>query len=193
MPGKLCRDAIREWEAKTGQVAAESTEVSLICQQPYIDKMDNALDTLEMCEKLSLSTNQIDRIINLPKLKQLKILSLGRNNIKRIVGLDEIGQTLEQLWISYNQIEKLEGLNPCIKLHTLFISNNRIRSWDEVGKVAQLPEIKNVNFIGNPIYGGADRERSENWPMVCKKVPQLESIDGKMISASVRQAADALD
>ena len=71
--------------------------------------------------------------------------------------------------------------------------NNRIRSWDEVGKVAQLPEIKNVNFIGNPIYGAADRERSENWPMVCKKIPQLESIDGKMISASVRQAADALD
>ena len=153
--------------------------------------MDNALDTLEQCEKLSLSTNQIDRIINLPKLKQLKILSLGRNNIKRIVGLDEIGQTLEQLWISYNQIEKLEGLNPCIKLHTLFISNNRIRSWDEVGKLAQLPEIKNVNLIANPIYG--DREREENWPMVTKKCPQLESIDGKMISASVRQAADALD
>ena len=75
----------------------------------------------------------------------------------------------------------------------MFISNNRIRSWDEVGKVAQLPEIKNVNFIGNPIYGPADRDRSENWPMVTKKIPQLESIDGKMISASVRQAADALD
>ena len=47
MPGKLCRDAIREWEAKSGEVAAEAKEVSLICQQPYIDKMDNALDTLE--------------------------------------------------------------------------------------------------------------------------------------------------
>ena len=57
--------------------------------------------------------------------------------------------------------------------------------------MAQLPEIKNVNFIGNPIYG--DREREENWPMVCKRIPQLESIDAKMISASVRQAAAALD
>ena len=57
MTGKLCRDAIREWEAKTGEQAAEAKEVSLICQQPYIDKMDNALDTLEQCEKLSLSTN----------------------------------------------------------------------------------------------------------------------------------------
>ena len=73
------------------------------------------------------------------------------------------------------------------------MSNNRIRSWDEIGKVAQLPEIKNVNFVGNPIYGGLDKERSDSWPMVYKKIPQLESIDGKMISAAVRQAANALD
>ena len=131
-----CRDAIKNWEAKTGQVAAEAKEVSLICQIPFIDKMDDSLNNLENCEKLSLSTNQIERIINLPKLKNLKILSLGRNNIKRIVGLDEIGQTLEQLWVSYNQIEKLEGLNPCIKLQILLMTNNRIKVWDEVGKLA---------------------------------------------------------
>ena len=130
-----CRDAIKNWEEKTGQVAAEAKEVSLICQIPYIDKMDDSLNQLEACEKLSLSTNQIERIINLPKLKNLKILSLGRNNIKRIVGLDEIGQTLEQLWISYNMIEKLEGLTPCIKLTTFFAGNNKIKSWDEVGKL----------------------------------------------------------
>ncbi len=47
MPGTSCRDAIKAWEAKTGQVAAEAKEVSLICQIPFIDKMDNALDTLE--------------------------------------------------------------------------------------------------------------------------------------------------
>ena len=57
--------------------------------------MDDSLNQLEACEQLSLSTNQIERMINLPKLKNLKILSLGRNNIKRIVGLDEIGQSLE--------------------------------------------------------------------------------------------------
>ena len=95
MKGTSCRDAIRNWEAKTGQVAAEATEVSLICQIPFIERMDEALNQLENCEKLSLSTNAIPGIINLPRLKKLKILSLGRNNIRRIVGLDEIGQTLE--------------------------------------------------------------------------------------------------
>ena len=86
-----CREAIKAWETKTGLVSTDAKEVSLICQNPTIDKMDDSLNTLENCEKLSLSTNSIERIINLPKLKSLKILSLGRNNIKRIVGLDEIG------------------------------------------------------------------------------------------------------
>ena len=64
--------------------------------------MDNSLDTLENVEKLSLSTNSIDKMIPLPKLRKIKILSLGRNNIRRFAGLDEIGQSLEQLWMSYN-------------------------------------------------------------------------------------------
>ena len=53
--------------------------------------MDNGLDVLEACEKLSMSTNCIDRIISLPKLKNLKILSLARNSIRKIAGMDDIG------------------------------------------------------------------------------------------------------
>ena len=108
-------------------------------------------------------------MIALPKLKNLRILSLGRNNIKRIMALEDVGQTLEELWLSYNQIEKLDGLQPCIKLHTLFLGNNRIKSWDEIGKVGQLPEIRTVLFVGNPIYG--DKTKDDNAPYIVKKVP----------------------
>lgn len=110
MKGTSCKDAIKLWEAKTGQNAAEATEVKLICQIPPVDKMDDSLNQLEACQKLSLSTNAIERMIALPKLKNLRILSLARNNIKRIMALEDVGQTLEELWLSYNQIEKLDGL-----------------------------------------------------------------------------------
>lgn len=86
-----CKDAIKNFEARTGQNAAEATEVKLICQIPSIDKMDDSLNQLEACVKLSLSTNAIERMIALPKLKNLKILSLGRNNIKRIMALEDVG------------------------------------------------------------------------------------------------------
>ena len=49
MPGTSCKEAIKNWETKTGQNAAEATEVKLICQLPPIDKMDDALNQLEAC------------------------------------------------------------------------------------------------------------------------------------------------
>ena len=191
MPGTSCKEAIKGFEAKSGQNAAEATEVKLICQLPPIDKMDDALNQLEACQKLSLSTNAIERMIALPKLKNLRILSLGRNNIKRIMALEDVGATLEELWISYNQIEKLDGLQPCVKLQVLYISNNKIKTWDEVSKLAQLPEIKNVLLVGNPVYG--DKTREDNAPYVVKRIPQIETVDGKMVSPAVRKAAQELD
>ena len=108
-------------------------------------------------------------MIPLPKLKSLRILSLGRNNIKRIMALEDVGSTLEELWLSYNQIEKLDGLQPCIKLTVLYMSNNKIKAWDEINKVAQLPEIKNCLFFGNPLYG--EKTKEENIPYVVKRIP----------------------
>ena len=96
-----CKEAIKRWEAATGQNPAEATEVKLICIVPAIEKMEEALQVFEKVEKLSLSTNAIDGIRFL-KFRNLRILSLGRNNIKRIQGLEEVSATHAELWISYN-------------------------------------------------------------------------------------------
>ena len=85
----------------------------------------------------------------------------------------------------------MEGLTPCIKLHTFLCSNNRIKSWDEIGKLGQLQEIKSVNFINNPVYG--DRSREENAPFVVKKIPQLDTIDSATVTAKIRKDAESLD
>lgn len=107
------------------------------------------------------------------------------------MGLEDVGQTLEQLWISYNAIDRLDGLQPCIKLRILFMSNNKIKSWDEVSKLAQLPEIQNVLLVGNIIYGKDNQE--ESWPMVIKRVPQLTTLDDVTVTAEVRSKAETMD
>ena len=56
---------------------------------------------------LSLSSNNIDKISSLSGMEKLKVLSLGRNLIKKIENLDGVVDTLEELWMSYNQLEKL--------------------------------------------------------------------------------------
>ncbi|CAM6031961.1 unnamed protein product, partial [Sphagnum compactum] len=68
-------------------------------------------------------------------MTRLKILSLGRNQIKKIERLEDVAGTLEELWISYNQISSLDGLSALTKLTTLYISNNLIKSWNELEKL----------------------------------------------------------
>lgn len=89
--------ALQEWESETGNRAAEATEIKLLCWKPAINKMDQGLSQLANCRKLSLSTNSIEKIMNLTSLRNLNILSLGRNLIKKISGLDEIGGSLREL------------------------------------------------------------------------------------------------
>lgn len=58
--------------------------------------MDNTLSTLTHCEKLSISTNMVDKIYGISGMKNLRILSLGRNYIKQISGLVSILILLQQ-------------------------------------------------------------------------------------------------
>ena len=89
----------------------------------------------ERCRQLSLSTNQIDRMFPLTGMRKLRILSLGRNLIKKIEKLDDVADTLEELWLSYNQITSLDGLQGLPRLSVLYLSNNSIRDWNELEKL----------------------------------------------------------
>ncbi len=51
----------------------------------------------------------------------LEVLSLGRNNIKKIEGLDGVADTLKELWISYNNIEKMAGIEKLKSLEILYM------------------------------------------------------------------------
>lgn len=77
----------------------------------------------------------IDRMVNLTGMSELKVLSLGRNNIKKIEKLEDVAGTLQQLWISYNQITLLDGLACLTNLSTLYCSHNLIKSFAELDKL----------------------------------------------------------
>ena len=71
-------------------------------------------------------------MVNMPPLKYLTRLSLARNSISKISGLEEVAGTLKELWLSYNLIDKLDGLSMCLKLTTLFIgSKNHLMKTTE--------------------------------------------------------------
>lgn len=157
--------------------------MKLLCLSPPIEKMDPSLNQLVKVRHLSLSTNCIDKMISLPALKHIEILSLGRNVIKKIAGLEEIGATLRELWISYNSISTLDGLTPCVKLTTLFISNNKIKDWSELAKLQANPELTNILLTGNPLYEGLTKK--ERRPKVLEQLPKLATLDGELLTGDV--------
>ena len=42
-------------------------------------------------------------------------------------GLEVVGDTLEQLWISYNKVDKLGPLAKLVKLKTLYMAHNNVK------------------------------------------------------------------
>lgn len=184
-----CKDAIKAIEVD-GFVAAEADEVRLCpiaLMMPLITKMDNALSNLKKCKHLRMSSNAIGKIEGLAGCDSLQILSLGRNNLKKIEGLNEVADTLEQLWISYNQIGSLAGIEKLTNLQVLYISNNKINSWAEVERLQALPKLRELNMVNNPLFNS-----TENWRIeVIKRLDKLKSLDGSLIEDEEREAAKA--
>uniref|UniRef100_A0AAY4AMF3 Dynein axonemal light chain 1 n=1 Tax=Denticeps clupeoides TaxID=299321 RepID=A0AAY4AMF3_9TELE len=165
------KEALVKWEEKTGEKAAEATAVKLYSQIPPIEKMDASLAALVSCERLSLSTNCIEKIANLNGLKNLRILSLGRNNIKNLNGLEAVGDSLEELWISYNQIDKLKGIH---------VMKNRVPQTflRRFNKLADLPALVDLVFVGNPLE--EKHSQDGNWlEEATRRLPKLKKLDGE--------------
>ena len=185
-----CAQAIKAWEVKNeGRSAEEATEISLCFQKPPIAKLDSkALGALKSCQKLSLSTNMIDRMVPLTGLADLRILSLGRNNLKKIEKLEDVAGTLQQLWISYNQISSLDGLACLTNLTTLYCSNNQIKSFSELEKLKANAHLRDVLFTGNPMYAEVST-KEEARIEILRRLPGLKKIDGDFVKSSEIEAA----
>uniref|UniRef100_A0A673CKQ2 Dynein axonemal light chain 1 n=1 Tax=Sphaeramia orbicularis TaxID=375764 RepID=A0A673CKQ2_9TELE len=89
---------------------------------------------------------------------------------------EAVGDTLEELWISYNLIEKLKGIQCMKNLKVLYMSNNLVKEWAEFVRLADLPCLVDLVFVGNPLE---EKHSSEgNWmEEASKRLPNLKKLD----------------
>lgn len=91
---------------------------------------------------------------------------------------------MEELWISYNLIEKLKGINVLKKLRVLYISNNLIKDWSEFNRLQELTTLEDLVFVGNPICENLGEDGS--WRAECaKRLPLLKKLDGEPVVGEV--------
>jgi len=188
----MLKDAVKAWEEKTQLKAATAEEVLLYGNVPAIEKMDTTVSQMKVCRKLSLSTNSIDRITSLQGLSSLEILSLSRNQLKRLENLDAVAPTLLELWISYNNITSLAGVEKLKKLKVLYAGNNKISTWPEVERLKELSELEDLLLIGNPIEKNT-RDSGENYRVeVLRRLPTLKKLDGKPFDLAEKEQAEGI-
>eukprot|EP00891_Asterochloris_glomerata_P007676 jgi/Astpho2/7676/e_gw1.00115.188.1_t len=187
------KEAIAKFEAAKSVTAADAEKVELFGQVPPIEKMDASLSTLKACKYLTLSTNNIEKISSLSGLDNLKTLSLGRNQIKKIENLDSVAETLEELWISYNLLERLVGVEKLGALRVLYCSNNKIKDWSETDRLGPLAALEELLLVGNPLYNEyKDKGETQAYRIeVLKRIPQLKKLDGIPVDVDERDAAKA--
>lgn len=149
----------------------------------------NNLVGLDSLVKLKLDNNKIFKLCNLQQLVNLQWLGarnrspckngaecaffgvpmspcawvdsgragadLSFNNIEKIEGLDQLVE-LTDLSLFNNVISELEGLDSLQKLSALSVGNNQIAALDSVMYLRTIPTLRILNLSGNPICKDAD-------------------------------------
>ena len=118
------------------------------------------------------------------------MLSLGRNMIKKFENIESIADSVEEIWISYNLIESLSGLDKAKGLKKLFMSNNKVSKWTEIEKLQANPNLEEVLFFGNPFV---DEDNAAYRIQLLRTLPNLKKIDGLPVDVDEREAAQAAE
>ncbi|XP_026501773.1 tubulin-specific chaperone E [Vanessa tameamea] len=148
----------------------------LIAAYNRIKKIIQPDVTLRTLSILRLDGNPIDswsEIMNLGRLKSLKILSLNDCNIGAIKFNDEPG---------YGKVDVFE------KLEVLFLNRNNINDWRSLSELDKLKSLKKLYFLKNPVQNDEDYDTGSQ--MIIAKIGNLQEINGSLITRELRRGAE---
>lgn len=145
---------ISETEAARGAadinlVETAPTVPTLTLSFKKIGRIENLIG-FDCLTKLCLDNNEIQTIVNLNHLVNLKWLDLSFNKIARIQGLESLTR-LEDLSLYSNHITAIEGLEQCRNLQCLSIGHNKIESLDQVMKLRKIRSLRMLTLADNPV------------------------------------------
>lgn len=139
-------------------------------------------------EEISLHQEELEEISEVLGniCRKLKILYLQNNIIRKMQNLKYL-RDLEYLNLALNNISKIEGIQNCEFLKKLDLTLNFI-DFDtlelSITNLQENRQLKDLFMMGNPSQSKWDEGRFDSY--VIAMLPQLETIDGKEITKSMR-------
>jgi Leucine-rich repeat (LRR) protein len=82
--------------------------------------------------------------------KNVRVLHLGRCELKEVQGIQAFEQ-LEELYISYNEIDELFDIGFIEHLTVLDLEGNNIKDFDQLYYLKRCRNLTHVNMKYNPV------------------------------------------
>ncbi|XP_071742344.1 protein phosphatase 1 regulatory inhibitor subunit PPP1R7 homolog [Rutidosis leptorrhynchoides] len=112
----------------------------------------NAISGLE---ELVLRDNQLKNIPDVSLFKTLLVFDVSFNEISSMSGLSKASSTLKELYVSKNEVSKIEEIEHLNELEILELGSNRLRVIENIHNMTKLQElwlgrnrIKSINLCG---------------------------------------------
>jgi len=151
----------------------ERLEISVNCDEQPIETLGTSCPNLV---ELKLPDSIVGSIRDLGTgLKHLQVLWLSRTGLRELSGMSAL-PVLQELYVSFNDVEDLNPLCYHDALHVLDLEGNNVASWAEVENLDTLPELRELTLTGNPICKASYPRK------VREMLPNLEMLDDQLMA-----------
>ncbi|KAL5771156.1 hypothetical protein ACOSP7_015310 [Xanthoceras sorbifolium] len=98
-------------------------------------------DALSGLEELVLRDNKLTKIPDASIFKKLLIFDVSFNEITCLHGLSKVTNTLKELYVSKNEVPKIEEIDHFCDLQILELGSNRLRVMENLQNLSNLQEL----------------------------------------------------
>ncbi|KAB1996427.1 hypothetical protein ERO13_D13G201000v2 [Gossypium hirsutum] len=112
-------------------------------------------DSLSGLEELVLRDNKLMKVPDVSLFKKLLVFDVSFNEITSLHGMSKVSSTLKELYVSKNEVTKMEEIDHLHELQILELGSNRLRVMENLQNFTKLEElwlgrnrIKAINLCG---------------------------------------------
>ncbi|XP_043704906.1 protein phosphatase 1 regulatory inhibitor subunit PPP1R7 homolog [Telopea speciosissima] len=98
-------------------------------------------DTISGLEELVVRDNKLTKIPDVSIYKSLLVFDVSFNEISSLSGLSKVSNTLKELYVSKNEVTKMEELDHFHELQILELGSNRLRVMENLQNLTLLQEL----------------------------------------------------
>ncbi|KAL3642951.1 hypothetical protein CASFOL_013766 [Castilleja foliolosa] len=97
--------------------------------------------SISALQELVLRDNQLKKIPDVRIFKMLLVFDVSYNEIPSLNGLSEASNTLKELYVSKNEVSKMEEIEHFTKLQILELGSNKLRVMENLQTLSSLQEL----------------------------------------------------